>query len=155
MQFVKDDYCISTDKALLDVELVHSYLSNESYWAKNIPLQTVQRSIEGSLCFGMFYKNSQVGFARLITDQATFAYLADVFILPQHRGKGLSKWLIQVIQSYESVKDLRRWMLATKDAHGLYEKFGWKHFTTDLLGRFMQRHFPDVYNTEESIQKDQ
>ncbi len=144
-QFTKGDYTIITDKTFMQVDVIHQYLSGESYWANNIPLETVQRSIDGSLCFGVFHKTEQVGFARLITDKATFAYLADVFILPAHRGKGLSKWLMQVIQDYDEVKGLRRWMLATRDAHKLYEQFGWKSFGPELQNRFMQRHFPEVY----------
>ncbi|WP_229375956.1 GNAT family N-acetyltransferase [Fibrella aquatilis] len=120
---------ISTDKARLDVAMVHRFLSKEAYWSKNIPLDTVQRSIEGSLCFGIYLDNQQVGFARVITDYATFAYLADVFVLPEHRGKGLSKQLIAYIMAYPSLQGLRRWMLITYDAHGLYEQFGFKPTT--------------------------
>lgn len=115
---------ISPDKALLDINMIHSYLSKESYWAKNIPLETVIRSVDNSLCFGVYEDNKQIGFARVITDNATFAYLADVFILPPYRGKGLSKQLISFITNYPSLQGLRRWMLATADAHGLYRQFG-------------------------------
>lgn len=132
----KDDYFISTDKNKLDVRFIHHYLSNESYWAKNIPVETVQKSIDGSFCFGLFVKRNdaavnsgnknyqQVGFARVITDHATFAYLADVFIITQFRERGLSKWLMKEIMDNPGLQGLRRWMLATKDAHGLYTKFG-------------------------------
>jgi len=134
----KDEYTISTDKQLLDVELIHRYLSQDSYWAQHIPLTTVQRSIDNSLCFGIYYQQQQIGFARLITDKATFAYMADVFILPEHRGKGLSKWLVAYMLAYPEVQGLRGWMLGTKDAHGLYEQFGWKKFTEEQIERYMR-----------------
>lgn len=117
-------YMISTDKGKLDIALIHDYLSNHSYWAQGRTLDTVKRSIEGSLCFGMYSGNEQVAFARVITDHATFAYLADVFIVEQHRGKGLSKMLMKEIISHPGLQGLRRWMLGTKDAHTLYEQFG-------------------------------
>ena len=139
------DYLISTNPSLLNVTLIHQYLSEESYWAKNIPIEVVKKSIDNSLCFGLFKNKEQIGFARLVTDKATFAYLADVFILEQHRGEGLSKWLIEVIQSHPELQGLRRWMLGTKDAHGLYEQFGWSEIPEEARKRFMQRHFPDVY----------
>ena len=118
------DYFISTDKAKINIELVHQYLCNESYWAKNIPLDIIKKGIENSVCFSVFYKEEQVGFARVITDKATFGYLADVFIVKPHRGKGLSKWLMQTILDNEELQGFRSWMLGTKDAHSLYEKFG-------------------------------
>ena len=120
----KDDFIISTDKSKIDIVAVHNYLCNESYWAKNIPIDVVKKSIEGSCCFGLYNKNEQVGFARVITDHATFAYLADVFIATAYRGKGLSKWLMEVIMKYPELQGLRRWLLATRDAHGLYAKSG-------------------------------
>jgi len=138
-------YVISTDNSLLNVAVIHDYLSLQSYWANNIPLEVVEKSIKNSLCFGLFNDQQQVGFARLVTDKATFAYLADVFILPAHRGKGLSKWMIEVIQSHPELQGLRRWMLGTKDAHGLYEQFGWTVLPEEVRSRFMQRHFPDLY----------
>lgn len=119
-----NDYIIDTDKSRLDVPLIHQFLSQESYWALNIPLEIVERSIANSLCFGVYQQTQQVGFARVITDQATFAYLSDVFILPEHRGKGLSKLLVQTISDWPTLQGLRRWMLATNDAHRLYEQFG-------------------------------
>ncbi len=140
-----DGYYISTETAKMDVSVIHQYLSEESYWAKNIPKAIVETSIANSICYGVFYNNAQVGFARLVTDKATFAYLADVFILPSHRGKGLSKWLVQVILAHPELQTLRRWMLGTMDAHGLYEQFGWKGLTEEASRRFMQIHNPDVY----------
>jgi GNAT superfamily N-acetyltransferase len=117
-------FLISTDKSKLDIAAIHQYLSAESYWAKNIPLYTVQRSIEHSFCFGVYKDTAQVGFARLITDYSTYAYLADVFIATQYRGLGLSKWLMQFIVGNPEVQGLRRWVLATQDAHALYAQFG-------------------------------
>jgi len=121
---VKDDYIISTDKTKLNIALIHNYLSKESYWAKNIPLNIVKKSIKGSCCFGLYISKDQIGFARVVTDHATFGYIADVFILDEYRGKGLSKWLMKEIMKHPDLQGLRRWMLATKDAHGLYAQFG-------------------------------
>lgn len=141
----KGTYTISTDKKRLDVQMIHQYLSEESYWAKRIPVSVVSKSIENALCFGIYDNEKQVGFARLITDKATFAYLADVFVLPDYRGKGLSKWLMEVIQSHPDVQGLRRWMLMTKDAQGLYTQFGWAELEEENRHRCMQRVFKDVY----------
>ncbi len=137
------EYTISTDKSQLDILLIQQFLSQESYWAQNVPVEIVQRSIENSLCFGVYLQDQQVGFARVITDQATFAYLSDVFILPEHRGKGLSKKLIETISNWPSLQGLRRWVLATRDAHTLYEQFG---FTAlDKPEIFMQRKLIEKY----------
>ncbi len=141
----REEFMISTDPALLNVDVIHGYLSNQSYWAQNVPKEIVQKSITNSLCFGLYFKGKQVGFARLVTDKATFAYLADVFILKEYQGKGLSKWLMEIIQSHPELQGLRRWMLGTRDAHGLYEQFGWTVLDEDSRKRFMQRHFKDVY----------
>ncbi len=116
---------ISTDKSLLDTEVIHSFLSG-SYWAKGRPLSIIKKSIENSLCFGVYLDNKQIGFARVVTDYATFAYIADVFILKEHRGKGISKKLVSAILDNPDLKTIRRWMLATKDAHNLYSKFGFR-----------------------------
>ncbi len=121
-----DNYIISTDREKLDVNYIHHFLSKESYWAKNIPMDIVKTSIEGSLCFGVYENNKQVGFARVITDYATFGYLADVFIDQNYRGKGLSKELMKFIMEQELTKKLRRFMLATLDAHSLYAQFGFE-----------------------------
>ncbi|MES2372022.1 MAG: GNAT family N-acetyltransferase [Bacteroidota bacterium] len=141
----KDGYTVSTDAAKLDLAVIHQYLSRDSYWAQNIPLEVVERSVANSFCFGVYHNNQQVGFARLVTDKATFAYLADVFILPEHRGKGLSKWLMTVIHSHPEMQGLRRWLLGTKDAHDLYKQFGWEPLPEEMVPRFMQLHNPDVY----------
>lgn len=139
----RNGYLISTDKAKLDMEMIHQYLSNESYWAKGIPEATVRKSIEGSVCFAVYFNDKQVGFARVVTDSATFAYLADVFILAEHRGKGLSKWMMEIILAHPGLQGLRRWMLGTKDAHGLYAQFGFTVINNN--GRFMELHNPNVY----------
>jgi len=123
INFKKGNYLISADNSLLDIKVIHGYLST-SYWAKNRPLKTTKKAIHNSVCFGLYLNKTQIGFARVVTDKATFAYLADVFVLEEYRGKGLSKWMMKVILGYGELKDLRRWFLATKDAHGLYEKFG-------------------------------
>lgn len=141
----KDEFLISTNPSLLNIDVIHTYLSKESYWASGIPRDVVEKSVQHSLCFGLYKGDEQIGFARLVTDKATFAYLADVFILESYRGKGLSKWLIEVIQAHPELQGLRRWVLGTRDAHELYEKFGWTVFTEETRKRFMQRHFPDVY----------
>jgi GNAT superfamily N-acetyltransferase len=120
------DYLFSTDKEKLQVNYIHQYLSEESYWSKNIPMNIVKASIEGSLCFAVYKDSKQVGFARVITDNATFAYLADVFIDKDHRGKGLSKELMKFIMQCDFVKIIRSFLLATLDAHGLYKQFGFK-----------------------------
>ena len=117
-------YTISTDKQKLDLSCIHEFLSRDSYWAKGRPLETVRRSIENSLAFGVYEGDRQIGFARVVTDYATFAWLADVFILRPWRGKGLSKWLVSTILDHPDLQSLRRWMLATNDAHELYRRFG-------------------------------
>lgn len=142
MEWTKDEFLITTDKRKIDALYIHQFLSR-SYWAEGIPLETVEHSIEGSLCFSVVYLNHQVGFARVVTDEATFAYLADVFIDENFRGKGLSRWLMEVIMSYPALQGLRRFMLATRDAHGLYAKFGFEPLTH--VDRWMQIHHPDVY----------
>lgn len=133
---VNNDYVFSNDKSKLQIQIIHSFLSKESYWAKNIPESTVLKAIEGSLCYGVYHQQQQIAFARVITDRATFAYLADVFVVEKHRGFGLSKQLIDFIINDSQLKYLRRFMLATKDAHSLYEKFGFKSLSTPE--RFME-----------------
>jgi len=122
--FLKKGFDISTDVSRIDFATVYNYLAHESYWAKGIPETKQRRAIENSLCFGIYKGNEQVGFARVITDKATFAYLCDVFVLPSFRGLGLSKWLVQTIKQHPDLQGVRRWSLATADAHGLYGQFG-------------------------------
>lgn len=139
----KNDFIISTEKEKLQPDVIHTFLSEESYWAKNISKVLVQKTIDGSCCFGLYDASDktipggkQIGYARVVTDYATFGYLADVFILSGYRGKGLSKWMMEVIMSCPSLQGFRRWMLATRDAHGLYEQFGFTPLPDP--GRIMQ-----------------
>jgi GNAT superfamily N-acetyltransferase len=136
-------YTISTDKARLDLGVIHQFLSQESYWAKNIPLELVQKAIDNSLCFGVYDNSQQVGFARVVTDYATIAYLSDVFILPSHRGRGLSKKLVQCIQEHPDLQGLRRWILITRDAQDLYAQFGYVNPEDPTL--FMHRKLISSY----------
>lgn len=137
-------YKISTDPSLLDVKMIHNFLTN-SYWAKNIPESYVKKSIENSLCFGVYKEEWQVGFARVISDLATFAYLADVFILEEHRGKGLSTALMDFILKHPDLQNLRRWMLVTRDAHGLYRNYGFRNVQAPET--YMEILNPDVYQS--------
>ena len=146
----KEAITISDDIERLSIGLIHSYLSNESYWAKGIPYATVERSIKHSLCFGLYHHQQQIGFARVITDRTTFAYLADVFIIEAYRKQGLSKWLVQTIHAHPELQGLRRWMLGTRDAHGLYQQFGWKPLNEP--SRFMEVAIPNIYTTNKSTQ---
>jgi GNAT superfamily N-acetyltransferase len=141
-EYRKNSFTITTDKSKLNLSIIHNFLK-KSYWAENIQLSIVERSIKNSLCFGVFEGENQIGFARVITDYSTFAYLADVFILENYRGKGLSKWLMECILSHPELQGFRRWLLATKDAHGLYSKYGFKSLKTPE--RWMEIHNPDVY----------
>lgn len=124
-EYRKDNYLISTNKGKLDIFMIHHFLTN-SYWSKGITTAKVRNSIANSLCFGVYDGKKQVGFARVVTDFTLFGYIADVFIIEQYRGKGLSKWLMESILEYPGIKEMRAIMLATKDAHGLYAKFGFK-----------------------------
>ena len=144
MDFIKDRFYISTQKEKMDIDLIHSFLTR-SYWAEGISKEIIRRSIQGALCFGVFENDRQVGFARMITDRATFAYLADVFIIEEYRGLGLSKWLMEVILSHPDLQGLRRLMLATRDAHELYKKFGFTPLNN--VDRWMHIHHPDIYKT--------
>ena len=138
----KGDYEISTDPARIEFPLVHKFLT-DSYWAKGIPPETVKKSIENSISFGLYFGRQQVGFARVVSDLATFAYLADVFIVPDYRGRGLSPWLLECIVSHPDLQGLRRWMLATRDAHGLYAKFGFTPLKNPE--RWMEKHDSEIY----------
>ena len=132
-------YLLTTDKTRFDLDVIHGYLKT-SYWAAGISADIVIRSVENSLTFGLFEGEEQVGFARVITDYATFAYLADVFVLEAHRGQGLGKWLIEVVLSHPDLRGLRRWLLATGDAHELYRKYGFAELAR--AGIFMEIHSP-------------
>ncbi len=117
---------ISTDKDKLDINIIYNYLSKESYWAQNRSIDIIKKSIENSLCFGVYRDNSQIGFARIVTDYAIFAWVMDVFILPEYQGKGYGKQLINTIMNHEQLQNLKRWGLNTNDAHGLYNQYGFK-----------------------------
>lgn len=136
-QWERGDYTITTDDARLNLDFIHDFLSNHSYWAQGRSLEVMQRALEHSLNFGLFKGDSQVGFARVVTDYATFAWLADVFIIDKHRGKGLGVWLIEIITSQPHLQGLRRWLLATRDAHELYRRFGFREVVEPQ--RWMER----------------
>ena len=130
---------------MLNIEFIHQYLSIESYWAKNIFFETVEKSIENSVCFGVYINNIQIGFARVVTDKATFAYLADVFIIKEQQGNGFAKHLMNTIHSHPELLGLRRWYLTTRDAHSLYQQFDWQPITDELKSRIMTISKPDIY----------
>jgi GNAT superfamily N-acetyltransferase len=138
----RGQFLVTTDPARLDIDFIHGYLVR-SYWAEGIPRETVERSIANALCFGVYDGDQQVGFARVITDHATYAYLADVFVIESHRGRGLSKFLIECIVHHPELQGLRRWTLGTRDAHELYAKYGFKPLASP--DRFMELHDPEVY----------
>jgi N-acetylglutamate synthase-like GNAT family acetyltransferase len=143
MIWQKGSFIISTEKEKMDVAYIHHFLSTDSYWAENIPIEIVKKSIEGSVCFGVFEGDKQIGFARVVTDTATFGYLADVFIDEMYRGCGLSKWLMETIMSHPELQGFRTWLLGTKDAHGLYAQFGFKQL--DEPDRIMRKSNANVY----------
>lgn len=156
VEFRRGDFLISTDRASVDLNVVHTFLTN-CYWAKGIPREVVARSIEHSLCFGVYDGSGvtprfasgerpatvQVGFARVVSDFATVAYLGDVFVLESHRGRGLSKWLMECIMQHPALQNLRRWILLTRDSHGLYQQFGFTPVKSPE--RYMELHRPEVY----------
>jgi GNAT superfamily N-acetyltransferase len=133
----KDGYVISTDRSRLNIEFIHSFLCTQAYWAIGRSLEVVQQAIENSLNFGVFDRGRQIGFARVVTDSATFAWLADVFIIEEYRGHGLGVWLIEVITSHPQLQGFRRWILATRDAHELYRRFGFSELANPQ--RYMEK----------------
>ena len=138
-------YEISTDLHRLNVDVIHKFLAEDSYWSPGIPRSIVERAIGNSLCFGVYHRAGQVGFARVVTDKSTFALLADLFILRDHRGKGLSKWLMRCVVGHQELQGLRRLLLLTSDAHGLYSQFGFEPLGNP--SRFMEVVRQDVYRT--------
>jgi GNAT superfamily N-acetyltransferase len=143
MEYRRDEFVISTDRERLSLDVIHNFLTN-CYWAKGIPRNVVAQSIEHSLCFGIYDgSGAQIGFARVVSDFATVAYLGDVFVLESHRGRGLSKWLMQCVVQHPALQNLRRWILLTRDAHGLYSQFGFTPVTAPE--RYMELHQPNVY----------
>jgi GNAT superfamily N-acetyltransferase len=145
MEYHRGDFVISTSRERLNLDVIHEFLTN-CYWAQGIPRGVVARSIENALCFGVYDgTGAQVGFARVISDFATIAYVGDVFVLETHRGRGLGKWLMQCITQHPALQNLRRWILTTRDAHGLYSQMGFAPVKSPE--RFMEIHRPDVYGT--------
>jgi len=136
-------YQIDTDPTRLDIALIHHFLAECSHWARGIPLDTVRRAIGHSLVFGIYRERAQIGFARLVTDQATFAYLADVFVVPEERNAGLGRWLIESILTHPPLQGLRRWLLVTKDAKSLYLRCGFAELCPHLC--YLERFDPAVY----------
>lgn len=163
MEWRRSEFLISTDPSRLDLDVIHAFLAN-CYWAKGIPRDVVQRSIQHSLCFGVYHEVGgkrrllpdptrsgapQVGFARVITDFATIAYLGDVFVLEAYRGRGLSKWMMECIMNHPHLQGLRRWILLTRDAHGLYAQFGFTPLQAPM--RYMELHRPDIYEFRDNL----
>lgn len=153
-EWQRGEYTISTDDKRLDIRLIHDFISNHSYWGQGRTLETVQLSLDNSLNFGLYTDQQQIGFARIVTDYATFAWIADVFVLPEQRGRGLSKWLLEVILSHPELQGFRRWVLATRDAHALYARFGF--IPLHRPERWMERpdpnmrESPDYWKTDRS-----
>jgi len=139
----RGDYEISTDPARIDLAVTHRFLSEEAYWSPGVPREIVERAIGNSIVFGIYKGSAQAGLARVVSDRATFAWICDVFVLPEHRGAGLGKWLMECVTAHPELQGLRRWMLATRDAHGLYRQYGF----TELhdATRFMERWDPEIY----------
>lgn len=143
MEWTNGEFTISTDRSRLQIDKIQSFLANDSYWARTRTLDQTRTAIENSICFGLFHGESQVGFARVISDMATFAYLGDVFVIEEYRGQGLSKWLMETIILHPDLQSLRRWLLATRDAHGLYQLFDYGPLRHPE--RWMERTAPDAY----------
>ena len=143
MKVANGKYEIDTDNGRLQTDFVQNFLTNESYWARERTIEQTITAIENSICFGVYHDERQIGFARVISDLATFAYVGDVFIIDEFRGQGLSKWLMETIISHTDLQGLRRWVLATRDAHSLYEKFGFQ--ALKFPERWMERAAPNAY----------
>ncbi len=145
MERTRDGYVLSTDPARLDLGVVHDYLSRESYWAPGIPREVVERALANSICFGVYRGADQVAFARAVTDHATFAYLADVFVLAAHRGNGLGVWLVSCVLEHPDLQGLRQFILGTADAHELYARFGWTSLPDPQRFMTIERRPSDIY----------
>ena len=137
LEWRRGEDSISTDPERLDIGLVHRFLSHEAYWSPGVSRERVERSIENSIVFGLYHGAEQIGFARIVTDRAAFAYLADVFVISEHRGRGLGKWLVETVLSHPDLQGLRKFILGTADAHSLYERFGFRPVDPS---RMMERH---------------
>lgn len=140
-------FLVSDDRARLDLGVIHGFLRT-AYWSIDVPVDVVRRAIEGSLCFGLFEHERQVGFARVITDRATYGYLADVFVLASHRGRGLGRFLMEAVMAHPDLQGLRRFSLVTRDAHALYRPFGFEALANP--DRYMERFLPGVYARSEA-----
>lgn len=151
-EWQRDEYTISTDSKRLDISVIHDFISNQSYWAQGRSVETVQRALDNSLNFGIYKTDQQVGFGRVVTDYATFAWIADVFVLTEYRGRGLSKWLVEVMLEHPQLQGFRRWVLATKDAHSLYARFGF--IELHRPERWMERPDPDMQESPDYWKKD-
>jgi len=143
MEWHGGEFTISTEKSKLQIDVICKFLAEESYWARTRTREQMRRAIDNSMCFGLYSGTSQIGFARVVSDLATFAYIGDVFVLTEYRGRGLSKWLLETITGHPDLQGLRRWLLATKDAHGLYSQFGFNALC--FPERWMERTAPDAY----------
>ncbi len=139
----RDRFEISTDKSRLQIDVIQKFLSDESYWAQSRTLEQTRTAIENSVCFGVYDADKQIGFARVISDFATFAYIGDVFVLSEYRGQGISKWLMETMLGHPDLQGLRRWILATKDAHGLYSQYGFHGLK--FPERWMELPAPNAY----------
>ena len=139
----RDEYEIDTDPARLDLDLTYRFLSEEAYWSQGVPREILERAVGNSMVFGAYKDGGQAGFVRVVSDKATFAWICDVFVLPEHRGQGLGKYLMECVMAHPDLQGLRRWMLATRDAHGLYQQYGF----TELhdATRFMEKWDPEIY----------
>ena len=151
-EWQRGEFTISTDNNRLDIRKIHDFIANQSYWAQGRTIETMRRALDNSFNFGLYKNNQQIGFARVVTDYATFAWIADVFVLPEHRGLGLSKWLMEVILSHSELQGFRRWVLATKNAHGLYARFGF--IALHRPERWMERPDPNMQESPEYWKND-
>ena len=149
-EYRKGEFVVSADPVLIDLDVVHGFLT-ECYWARGIPRDVVARAVENSLCFGVYTEGKQVGFARVISDYATYAYIGDVFVLEPFRGRGLGKWLMECVMRHPRLQGLRRWSLVTRDAHGLYSQFGFEPLKKSQ--NYMELHRADVYQQTSNEQR--
>lgn len=143
MKVSRGEFEIDTDRSRLQINVLHRFLKEESYWARERTIEQTKTAIENSICFGLYFSERLIGFARVVSDKATFAYLGDVFVIEQYRGRGLSKWLMETIVEYTELQGLRRWVLATRDAHGLYRQFEFAELR--YPERWMEKTAPNAY----------
>jgi len=143
MEIQRHEFTISTDRSRLDLQAIHRFLVEESYWAATRTFEQTRTAIENSISFGLYFENKLIGFARVVSDKATFAYVGDVFVIEEFRGRGLSKWLMEAMVQHPELQGLRRWVLATRDAHGLYEQFDFTPLK--FPERWMERAAPNAY----------